>query len=417
MFREKTLFILGAGASYPYGYPLGKELINEIIKNIESDFILLPILKDIGNKYDWDENSGKEIQGKLEKGYEFIDFKSHLEVIDPDYFANNLQMQEVSFGYGTATVIPQDNNNRYTRVRLNQINEFYELKKVLADFDPVSIDSFLRDNPSYTEIGKIMIIYSLLKHEDKSKFSLKAQNEDNWYSYLINDIFSGCIKVEDLLANQLDIITFNYDMSLDYYLCSKVRQTELFQQDGIANTFVEQLKSERITHVYGQLYMDDVQTTYGSFSSQSHEPAFITQHKNTSRHNVNYPDMRRFVKALLSKDNIKLINPERNNQDKAIIKKIRQAKEIIIIGFGFDRDNLSILGFPIEKGRYVDFLDGKTIKYMDYKGRMNSLSDQFETIKKLSGNFMEAKNFTMTRSKAKRIVDAYQNDFKIYLYQ
>lgn len=33
MIKEKTVFILGAGASVPYGYPTGKELRYEIIQN------------------------------------------------------------------------------------------------------------------------------------------------------------------------------------------------------------------------------------------------------------------------------------------------------------------------------------------------------------------------------------------------
>jgi hypothetical protein len=36
MFKEETLFILGAGASYPYGYPLGKALVIDIVNNINN---------------------------------------------------------------------------------------------------------------------------------------------------------------------------------------------------------------------------------------------------------------------------------------------------------------------------------------------------------------------------------------------
>lgn len=412
MFIENTLFILGAGASFPYGYPLGNNLINEIIKNIENDSILLPILKGTENKYFWNEYADKEVQGKLQNGYKFNDFKTHLENVSYDLFINNLQIREGGFNYEYCVCIPQDDNQRYKKIKLNQIQDFFEFKKILIDFAPVSIDAFLRDNPSYTEIGKIMIIYSLLKHEDRTKFSLTASNDDNWYSLLINDIFSGCALAENLLDNKLDFITFNYDMSLDYYLCTKVSQTELFQQNKVADAFIEQLKNERITHVYGKLYMDNVQATYGSFATQSSNPILIP-HK--SRNNLNYPNMHRFVKALQSKNNIKLIGSERNNQDRIITEKIRQAKEIIIIGFGFDRDNLSLLGFPRNKEEYLDFFGGKTIKYMDYKGTMNSLNDQFNLLKRLYEGEVR-KNFTITRSTATKIVHAYQNDFKIYLY-
>lgn len=51
MFKSETLFILGAGSSYPYGYPLGKELVKHIIDNIKSDQILIPLLQNLRTKY------------------------------------------------------------------------------------------------------------------------------------------------------------------------------------------------------------------------------------------------------------------------------------------------------------------------------------------------------------------------------
>ena len=39
-FNEETTFILGAGASKPYGYPVGAELISNIVENINSDNIM-----------------------------------------------------------------------------------------------------------------------------------------------------------------------------------------------------------------------------------------------------------------------------------------------------------------------------------------------------------------------------------------
>lgn len=41
MFYENTVFILGAGASFPYGYPTGKGLIQKIKHSIKNDKIIL----------------------------------------------------------------------------------------------------------------------------------------------------------------------------------------------------------------------------------------------------------------------------------------------------------------------------------------------------------------------------------------
>ena len=35
MFTNKTVFILGAGASWHYGYPTGEELVKQVIKRYE----------------------------------------------------------------------------------------------------------------------------------------------------------------------------------------------------------------------------------------------------------------------------------------------------------------------------------------------------------------------------------------------
>ncbi|HAT1820926.1 TPA: hypothetical protein I8Z14_001445 [Legionella pneumophila] len=43
MFSKNTLFILGAGASLPYGYPTGLNLVKEIINNIDKDEIFFPL--------------------------------------------------------------------------------------------------------------------------------------------------------------------------------------------------------------------------------------------------------------------------------------------------------------------------------------------------------------------------------------
>ena len=58
MFNTKTLFILGAGASAPYGYPIGKQLIQNIIDDME-DFIFIPKYQSKKRPPYWNENDKK----------------------------------------------------------------------------------------------------------------------------------------------------------------------------------------------------------------------------------------------------------------------------------------------------------------------------------------------------------------------
>lgn len=46
MIRRQTVFVLGAGASYPYGFPTGEGLVNEIIGLASTDRTLDAFLYD-----------------------------------------------------------------------------------------------------------------------------------------------------------------------------------------------------------------------------------------------------------------------------------------------------------------------------------------------------------------------------------
>tara|TARA_R110000868_G_scaffold153722_1_gene379387 strand:- start:818 stop:1984 length:1167 start_codon:yes stop_codon:yes gene_type:complete len=388
MFSEETLFILGAGASANYGYPLGKELIEKIIDCIESESVYVKLQRYITRESELDQ---------IDK----IKFKLS-DVIDDRY---NLDHEVL--GDSNEKVIQVHSPSGYyscVSVHLRNIEEFSNLSEALQQFDPVSIDAFLNNHPSYALAGKIMIVYNLLKCEDPSAFHLKRKRKnrdgsmlipDNWYSYLVGDLLSGCNKPEDIANNNINILTFNYDVSADYALKKKLSGIEMLKGNLIAENYINELINKRIKHIYGKLYEDDLVCSYGNYREE--ETKTLTG--NTVR----------FNKAVESSHLIKLINEERTSEEIEIHKgMLSSAKKIIIIGFGFDRDNLTMLGFPAAFEKYKLF-EGKQLQYMDYNGSMRGLSDQFKLIS-------EALGVNVTRSVSKRITDAYQNDFKIRLY-
>ena len=238
----------------------------------------------------------------------------------------------------------------------------------------------------------------------KAKSGDKDEPEpDNWYSYLINDILSGCNSPEDICENKLNIITFNYDVSLDYCLQNKLSNVGLLKNDRKAQEYIRTLTSSKIKHVYGKIYDDDPVENYGKFIPKS---SSVTEIKAEIANNA-----RRFLKAIQEKELIKLISPERKSEE--LYKKlITDAKMIYIIGFGFDRDNLNMLGFSdneIEWGGLFKEKGDRKLKYMDYDGRMKGLSDQIQFLK-------EKYKAKITKSTSKLITNAYQNDFKISLF-
>lgn len=192
MINIPTLLILGAGASNPYGYPLGTELKDNITKD------LLTFINN-NNEEHWARDLGfsKELIFRFARNFEFS--KSY------------------------------------------------------------SIDSFLaHQDEEIVEIGKIAIVNQISKCEDPKKLfqdhiwginrQLLFENNDDWYRYLINKITSNA-PVDAVKENKLEIITFNYDRSLEMCL---TRALASFYSITLKESF-DIIKNFSIVHMYGQL--------------------------------------------------------------------------------------------------------------------------------------------------------------------
>ena len=170
MIETPTTLILGAGASYPYGFPLGRKLVEDILE-------LFP----------QSNHSNDRIRSA----------NSHFDIM-----LGNLDI-DISL------------MNRFSRN--------------LRDSKIDSIDSFLeiKENSNFLEIGKMSILYALHRYE-KSEELLRI---DNWYRVLWNSLKTKSIEYFKL--NKLSVITYNYDRSLEYYLLSCIKNTyDLDEKDA-----------------------------------------------------------------------------------------------------------------------------------------------------------------------------------------
>lgn len=366
MFKEKTVLILGAGASCSFGYPTGMELIQEIKKSIKNDCILVP--QDL-SAYTNIEN----LFVPLEK-----------RKFDEISFPEDINMNSSLRSKG---VIAYKN---FSSKKLNQFIDLNELLEALETFNPISIDVFLYHHPKFKTIGKLMIAYNLLKVENKEKFKSNMESSvGSWYTHLIHDIKSGCKNPKEILSNKLSIITFNYDVSLDYYLEDQLLNIPYFKD--YAAEFLNKLK---VLHVYGKLYNDF--KGYGDFCGS----------------NSNYKlkeNFLRITEAIKIKENIKLMQ-ERIDFEKEFVlgvkKIVNESSRIIVIGFGFDKDNLEILGFPKNEMEWVSFLNSKKFQYHNYDGKMRNINNQFAALK-------NNHRLNIMHSDAKTICDAYHYDFRL----
>jgi hypothetical protein len=197
MIKEKTVFILGAGASCPYGFPSGQELREEICSKYVSD--------------------------------------------KKKYLA--------SLGG-----IP----NREIEIRISPVTKFAE---TFYKSSTKSIDLFLARNPEFKEDGKLSIIFRILAAEQSSLFREHTKNrEQDWYSYLFQRLTDDLVKKEDckrLRENNVSFITFNYDRSLEHFLYESL----IHSFNGVDKAIVlEQLNNIRIIHVFGQIAQLDWQS-------------------------------------------------------------------------------------------------------------------------------------------------------------
>lgn len=404
MDNKKKLFILGAGASIPYGYPSGLNLIKDIIHHIDKDKILYPIPLQ-PHKYTLEDFAAKlnNFFGGIE-GIELVELERNGKIL------KTIKAKNSTSPLNSAVI------------SLYEIEELTSLKEALTQFAPVSIDEFIRDNPLYAFAGKCMIVYTLLARENPDHFHLNytppttkkdevngVNNEhDNWYPYLLSDILSGCADNPKKIMNSgMSFITFNYDISLDFYLQSRLNEIQILK-DLNDNSYLEEYK---VHHVYGSIYGDE-KPQYGKFK--------YTEPKDL------FNNFLRLTKSCNLYENIQTMYKERSQENNYnYLDTYEKHNEIIFIGFGFNSDNLKKICFPSTihgSNGYNEMFAEKTIRYLNYAGKMTALDKEFEIIAdycrrqiRTASKPIDGKGLVIIRSHAISITDAYFRDFKTSL--
>ncbi len=205
MIKTKILLILGAGASAPFGFPLGRGLRNEIWNMLAPP----PSPPAKGQKVIGFYQPTKNLQFLMEAG------RSTDRDCDLDY-----------------------------------IQEFREAMLKSGRF---SVDAFLEHrSDDFGTVGKRAIVIALRQYEDPKIFErLTKENENNWYELLVEALIEDVPfeKFSELSGKNLAIVTFNYDRSLEYYLHER-----LIHNYGITSTeAAEKINEIEIIHVHGKL--------------------------------------------------------------------------------------------------------------------------------------------------------------------
>jgi len=181
VITRKTILILGAGASKPYGFPLGGELTDILIAQLVS-------------------HGGTSIHD---------DLLQHCEIA-PEELTDFLRA--------------------FSRSGLS------------------SIDSFLARRDEYSRLGKLAIAWALCSCESRDWITRRG-NDDHWYSLLWDTLTADTHASGDFRRNQLRVITFNYDRSLEFFLNQAAKNTYRLT-DSQAQEFASTIG---VLHVYGKL--------------------------------------------------------------------------------------------------------------------------------------------------------------------
>jgi len=206
MRDKKTVFVLGAGASCPYGYPSGAHLREHICFSIspldQKELVQAAVEKD-----------GLPSVANFTRTFEGSSTKS----IDL-FMARNPKLAPV----GKYIIA-------FETFRAEQRSKFRERAEWVQE-------TYKRHHPNDT--GR----EAYLKRKD-------FQGGD-WYSYLFNRLTDGLVNLPDFSSGELVFITFNYDRSLEYFLYESFRNsfTEVPESQVI-----QCLKKLKILHVYGQI--------------------------------------------------------------------------------------------------------------------------------------------------------------------
>lgn len=99
-------------------------------------------------------------------------------------------------------------------------SDILEFRNDLKGSKTYNIDDFLQYREDLKEIGKVSIAYMINSCEYKKNL-LNPREESDWYRYLYNRILT---KFNDLGKNRINIITFNYDRSLEEYLFNALKR-------------------------------------------------------------------------------------------------------------------------------------------------------------------------------------------------
>ncbi len=109
-----------------------------------------------------------------------------------------------------------------------------------------SVDAFLEHRPDLEKIGKAAIAQVLIECESEGELYNPAEGEGNWYKYLFERMNTS---FEEFGRNRLSVVTYNYDRSLEQFLCVSLGNSHGKGSEECA----EKVGQIPVVHLHGRL--------------------------------------------------------------------------------------------------------------------------------------------------------------------
>jgi hypothetical protein len=221
----------------------------------------------------------------------------------------------------------------------DHVEDFYNNVLLSSEF---SIDAFLEHNQKYFEIGRRAITNVLIRKEKHVELFekwidkwLDPENKDkHWYQLLFSKLNAP---FDDFSKNDLKIITFNYDRSLEYFLWESMK-AKYSEQDE--ESILEKLLGIPILHVYGKLGSLPV---YDSDSSCVPYDLFRSVQATEER----------WWRKYIFEASQKIFTVHQAKEMSDVIAKaqtfLKHANRIYFLGFGYDKINMERLFIENDK--------------------------------------------------------------------
>jgi hypothetical protein len=337
MISEPTVFILGAGASWHYGYPTGDELVSCVVQMAER----------------------------------FSKYCTHRMNPETSWTAGIPEYVQLKYDRNEGT------QGAYEAWRLTR-DECEDLKRRLTTVQPVVIDFFLSWNEHLQGIGKLLIAAVILEREAEWRERRRNGNRlskredipdrpepaepDPWYRFVTHWLLHGCRESRQLLENKVKFVTFNYDVSLDTSLYEALSSHSVLTDEDIRSF----LSDDRIVHVYGAV--------------RSHKyiasPTFLpSQHfRQLGMSSTGGLEPRRILdaqslidRAYEASNGIRTIDihkEDNNPQLERAAASVRDAARIYLLGYGFEPANSKRIG--LDALRNGNSTGDRTLAFTNY---------------------------------------------------